>query len=418
MKKLLFSITGLIIISAAIWFFFLQKPVLFQCADKIGCISISPGKPVKIGIIQSLSGGTASFGTEQLRGVEMAVAARNSMICGHPLKLYVEDELCSFEGGTNAALKISSIPNMAAVIGTTCSGAAVAASPIISEAGLVMISGANIAPSLTAIKGIPGLNNYPGYYRTIYNGAVLGKAAAMFAIFELGITRAATIDDTSEYTRGLTYIFKQVFLEYQRDVVFSGSINKGDKDMVPILNAVKNSQAQFVFFPVYYPEGAILVRQSKDISRLEPVYFMSAGALMQENFIDYTGRYGKGVYFVTSVSPDTLENKKLVSEYEKRYGSSPVTETMSYAYDAANILLNAIEKAAEKTPDESLHIGQDALRKALDNTKNYKGVTGSISCDGFGDCGIVNINVLQLNNPGAGIKGLKSNVIKKYISGQ
>lgn len=403
--------TLLIVIFTQFW----QHHVSVKCLDNIDCINIDSEKPIKIGVIQSLTGGTSSFGIEQLRGVELAAAARNNRLLGHQIKLYVENDLCSLEGGINAALKISTIPDMTAIIGTTCSDSAAAASPIISEAGLVMISGSNIAPSLTSIKGKSGIHHYPGYYRTVYNGALIGQTAADFAVYELGITRAATIDDTGEYTRGLTDSFKQAFQSSQgRQIVFSGSVHKGDTDMFPILNAVKNSGAEFVFFPVYYPEGSLIISHASRMPDLKNVQFMSANALITESFINHTGSSGIGVYFASSASPKTKAHENLSDLYEKKYGSKPVTSNISYAYDAASLLFYAVEKASVKKIDGSLVIGKNAVRQALNSIKNFKGVTGSISCDQYGDCGTASINILRLDNPEAGIKGLVSNIIKTY----
>ena len=56
------------------------------------------------------------------------------------------DSMCSPDGGRAGAEQISADPQVLGVIGTSCSAAAVAASPVISEAGLVMIAPSNTSP--------------------------------------------------------------------------------------------------------------------------------------------------------------------------------------------------------------------------------------------------------------------------------
>ncbi len=78
------------------------------------------------------------------------------------------------------------------------------------------------------------------------------------------------------------------------------------------------------------------------------------------------------------------------------------------AYDAASLLLGAIEKVAIPEPDGRLHIGRYSLRKALYATSNFKGVTGELTCDKFGDCSRPAFNILRilqaaLDNSQAGI---------------
>lgn len=82
------------------------------CEDALGCVDIAPGAPLKLGVIQSLSGDVASLGQEQLRGLELALARRGgSVLAGRKVVLAIEDTGCAPEGGANAALKIVADPS-------------------------------------------------------------------------------------------------------------------------------------------------------------------------------------------------------------------------------------------------------------------------------------------------------------------
>ena len=69
---------------------------------------------------------------------------------------------------------------------------------------------------------------------------------------------------------------------------------------------------------------------------------------------------------------------------------------------------------ATQHPDGSLHMGRQALREALYNSRAFKGVTGQLSCDEFGDCARPIFNVLRLDDPAAGVEGLQANVMYTY----
>ena len=56
------------------------------------------------------------------------------------------------------------------------------------------------------------------------------------------------------------------------------------------------------------------------------------------------------------------------------------------AYDGAQILIAAIEKAAVTDDQGTTYIGRKALRDALFATKGYEGVSGQIDCDEHGQC--------------------------------
>ena len=97
------------------------------CVDPLGCVTIAPDGPVRLGVIQALTGKVAPLGLEQLRGLELALDKHGGKILGHPVELVIEDTGCRPEGGANAALRIVSDPSVVAIFGTTCSGDAAAA---------------------------------------------------------------------------------------------------------------------------------------------------------------------------------------------------------------------------------------------------------------------------------------------------
>jgi branched-chain amino acid transport system substrate-binding protein len=395
-----------------------QAPPPFECADAIGCVTIAPGEPVKLGALQALSGGAAPFGTVQSRSIELAIAKRDNQLLDHPIELQIEDERCSPEGGTNAALKVSTRPQIVAILGTTCSGSAVTAAEIMSEAGLVMVSGSNIAPALTSVGGKQGADWQPGYFRTVYNGAMMGQVAAIFAFRELGVTKAATINDGDAYTQGLADAFEQTFTELGGEVVLTAGVNKGDTDMHPVLTAVALSDAELVFFPIFPAEGALFVQQAKEVTGLENINLIGVDALRVNTFIEAVGADGVGMYFVGSAPPEGPANDELVSEYQSKYGEPPQHLSYSFTYDAVDILLNAIEAVAVPDADGTLHIGRQALREALYTTSGFEGVTGKLTCDEFGDCGAARFDVMRLDDLAAGLEGLTENVIYTYTPDQ
>ncbi|MDM8550222.1 branched-chain amino acid ABC transporter substrate-binding protein [Desulfobacterales bacterium HSG2] len=397
------------------------EPV-FKCTDSVGCVTIAPDEPIRIGIIQDLSGGAAAYGTEQVRIIELAVAGRGGRLLGHPVELQTEDEQCTAEGGKNAALKFAARPRMTAIIGTTCSGAAAAASEVISEAGLVMISGLNSAASLTSAGGRQGADWHPGYFRTRYNDAELGRTPAIYAFQELNVRKVATVNQGDTYTRGLTDLFEQVFTDLGGQIVFSAVVYKGDTDMRPLLTGVADSGAELIFFPTYRPEGDFIVQEvakmKADNLLKEGIILMGCSALLTDDFIKKVNTDGTGMYFAGSAPVKGPAHDKLISEYRAKYGDRPSATGYDHGYDAANMLLDAIEKTAVREKDGTLHIGRGALRETMYNMTDFKGVTGNLSCDKFGDCGTAGFNIMRLDDPSAGIEGLTSNVVFTYTPNQ
>ena len=391
-----------------------KTPPPFQCRDSIGCVQIAGGEPVKIGVLQALSGKVAPLGREQVRGIELAVEKRRGTILDHLISLQIEDTGCTQEGGANAAMKLIADPQMVAILGTTCSGAAAAASKAMSEAGLTMISGNNSAPFLTTVDGQRAPDWHPGYFRTAFNEQASGKTAALFAFHNLGLRKAATINDGDIYSRGLTDGFEKVFKELGGRIVLAASIDRGDPEMRPVLNAVLDADARLLFFPLFQPEGNQILRQARETPGFEQITLMSDGALIESSFIEDLRDLARGMYFVGPASPVGPAVDVLADVYETKYHAKPAASYYLNAYDAAGLLMQSLEKATVLDSDGTLHIGRQRLRDTLYATQDYAGATGMLGCNEFGDCARPVFNVLRLDNPEAGVKGLQSNVMFSF----
>jgi branched-chain amino acid transport system substrate-binding protein len=92
----------------------------------------------------------------------------------------------------------------------------------------------------------------------------------------------------------------------------------------------------------------------------------------------------------------------------------PSSPLLAPAYDAANLLLDTIEQVVVEEEDGTLHLGRQALRDALYATSGYSGITGTLTCDQFGDCGLARFKVVRLDDPAAGFEGLADNVVYTY----
>jgi branched-chain amino acid transport system substrate-binding protein len=391
-----------------------QAAPLFECTDVIGCVEIAPGEPIKIASLQALSGAMSANGLNHLRSIELALDDRKRESLDHPIELLSEDSLCSKEGGATAASKIAADPQIVGIIGPTCSGAATGAMKAVSEAGLVMISGSSTAPSLTSVGGEPGSDWQPGFLRTAQNDALSGRVAATSAFQVLGVKKAATLDDGDPYTRGLADTFQQAFAELGGEVVLAAGVNKGDADMGPVLTAVARSGAELLYLPVFRPEGDYIVLQARKMGELKNVILMTAEGLYLDAFIEAVGEAGVGMHMILPTTPRSPAHDAVVSRYETRYGEAPTAVYYAHTYDAVNMLFAALEVVAVQDSDGRLHIGRQALRDTLYATSGYQGLTGSLTCDQYGDCGMARFEVVRLDDPAAGLEGLRANVVYAY----
>jgi branched-chain amino acid transport system substrate-binding protein len=362
-------------------------------------------------VIESITGETASLGTDQVRGIEIAVADRGGELMGHPIELQVEDDGCDAAVGTTAAQKVVADESIVGVIGTSCSGAAVPAMEILSPAGFTMISGSNTSPILTQAAGEEGIAHQEGYFRTAHNDQIQGAAAASFAFDELNVTKAATVHDGDPYTQGLADAFAKSFTEFGGEVTLATSVNKGDTDMRPVLTEIAASGAEIVFFPIFQPEADFIVKQAGEVEGLGDI-LMGADGLLSDTFVEDIPET-EGMYFSGPATPDNLRYRDFVGKYEVEFGEKPIQAFHAHAYDAMNILLDAIE-AVGAEDGGSLTIGRGALRDEIAGTSGYEGLTGNLTCDEFGDCADPVIQVVQNTEAEQTITDVKANILFTY----
>lgn len=385
---------------------------------ELGAVEVAPGQEIQIRSLNTITGVTAFAGIPNQRGVELAIAdygpiAGRSVSLGTPF-----DDLCSPEGGQSAAQTIVADPTVVGVIGTTCSSSAAAAMPLISGAGMVMISPSNASPWLTSdLAGNAGSAYLPGYFRTCYNGLVQGRAVAAFVRDHLGFDRAATIHDGDVFTQGLARSFADAFAGLGGVVTAVAAVNKGDTDMIGVLTGVEPGSPQAVFLPIFMPEGGFVAQQIGGVSGLERVTLVGAAPLLVDNFMELPEsegvflsgpdlRYGSNRNSITGASADDF-----LAAYEAAYGEAPSTGFWAHAYDAAIMLLRAIDRVAVEV-DGTLYIDRQTLRDELHRT-SFDGITGSITCDEYGDCGAQRIAVVQ-HTDSRDVEAGKNNVVFEY----
>lgn len=378
----------------------------------LGAVTVEPGAPIKIAVFEALSGDVASLGEDQLRAVQIAVDDKGGELLGHPIEIVELDDGCAAEQGTTGAQRIVADPQIVGVIGTSCSGAAIPAMEILSEEGFTMISGSNTSPLLTSIAGEEAVAHLPGYFRVAHNDEIQGAAAANFVFSELGVTKAATIHDGDPYTEGLATAFGASFEELGGEVVLATSVGVDQKDMKPVLTEVAAAGAELVYFPIFQPAGDFIAAQAKEVAGLEAAVLMGADGLLSDTYVELPQT--EGMYFSGPASPTGSDYAEFVGKYEAQFGEKPIQAFHAHAYDAANVLFAAIEEVAVEEDDGTVHIDREQFRNAVAATSGFQGLTGTITCDEFGDCADPKIDVVQNTEAEKTIEQVRANVLYTF----
>jgi len=352
--------------------------------DPIGVVKIRPGEPVHIAYWFVIAGPDASLGTDTVRGIEIALDDFGGKVLDHPIKVSGQDTGCGAEGGQAAATKLAADPTIVAAIGSNCSSAARAGVPILWKAGIATVSPSNTAPNLTDPNRGP---DFDGYLRTCHNDKIQGAVAAEFAFKKLGVKSAATVHDGSIYAESLANVFAENFKKMGGKITSQEAVSPTDTDMRPVLTKIATGKPDMIYFPIFIASGGHITRQSKEVAGLESTKLMGADGIFSPDFYKAAGEAAVGMFHS---SPDFSAfaggYKSFLAKHQKKYGEKPLAPFHAHAYDATMMVLNAIKKVGVQDKDGTLYIGRKALRDALYATKGMKGLTGTITCDQYGDC--------------------------------
>jgi branched-chain amino acid transport system substrate-binding protein len=391
-----------------------------DCATvEFGCVEVGADEAINLGAAQVISGADSTLGQDQVNALNLALDyldgtfdQKNGTLLDHEVKLTTEDELCSAEGGQTAGTALAADASIVAVVGTSCSSAALGvADTILGDKGILLISGSNTSPALTD----PKLHN-PFYARTAHNDRIQGAIVAEFSLGkDLGAKTAATIADESPYTQGLVGAFEANFEAGGGTLTGSEQVNSEDTDFKPPLRALAEGHPDVLYFPIFVAACTLIIKQAAEIMP-GTTLIVSDGCLSSDT-LKNAGKAADGVWAsspdLSAFQTNEFYSGEFIPAYKAAFGSDPLSVFHAHSYDAANVVFDAIKKVAIDNGDGSLSIPRQALRDAVFATSGYKGVTGTITCLPTGDCA-TDVTIGMFLGPGWPVEGGTGDTTAKY----
>lgn len=359
-------------------------------------VTIAEGDPILIGGYGPITGPLAFLGLDWMIAVEVAIDDAGGELLGHPIVLVREDGQCNPQDGGTAANALVANPDIVAVIGGTCSDEVAAGIKAITDADLTSISPSATRDQFTFPDRGP---EFAGFLRTAFSDRFQGPEVAKFMTEVLGLTKVATIHDGSVYSSGLVDTFTAEFLELGGEITRAESVTAGvTTDMGPALTAIAATNPEAIYIPVFENTGGFMLQQVRGIEGLEETVMIGSDGLLVTSFIDVAGPDVVGMYITGGDSRRFAEGyADLVEKYLEESGESTTLGPFhAHGYDAANMMFAAIEDVAVDNGDGSHTVNLLELRERLKATKDFPGLTGTITCDEFGDCGVPLVAAYQI----------------------
>lgn len=336
-----------------------------------GVVEAAPAK-VKIGVILPMSGGTAAFGQQVMSGFKMAVDEINKEKGPVQIEYVLEDDKSDVTDAANGAKKLINVDKVNIVVGSVASSNTNAMAPIAQAAGIPLMTPASTNVNVTQkgefISRICFIDNFQG------------EAMANFAYDSLRVKKdvpmkaAIIIDASSDYSKGLADAFRESFIKRGGKISVEVSYQQKDQDFSSQLTKIRMSSPDVIFAPGYYTEVGTMIRQAK-IQKIRAVFLGGDGWSGPQLFTLATEPAIIGHYYSDHFSPEDTDTRvqDFVRRYAAIYKTSPTGMT-ALGYDAAYFVVNAVKH-------NGLKVDPKGLAKAINSTKDFKGITGTISLD-------------------------------------
>ena len=349
-------ITGVTIASA------LLSPVLTSAQDT-----------VKIGANYELSGDAASYGTQMLEGLALAVEEVNNnggVLDGQEIEIVSYDNQSNVTESASVAQRLVA-EGVVGVVGPATTGNTEAQLPIFTEANIPMVSPSATDDDITFDSAGDVLEYF---FRVCFNNSYQGSAGATFAAEDLSATNAIVfVDQSSDYSRGLADNFNSEFESRGGTIVNEDSFTAGDTDFSAILTTALTQDFDVIYIPAYYTEAGLIIKQAREMGIEQPI--IGPDGFSSEVLLDLAGtENANDIYYTDHFSNESEEEavQDFLTAFEKKYGKEGGTWN-ALGYDAAMLIIDAIERSGSTDPQ--------AITDAIADTTEFVGVTGTFAID-------------------------------------
>lgn len=325
---------------------------------------------VNIGGLWELTGATAAYGVVQDNAIQLAVEQRNDAggIDGKEVYYHSYDNKGTPEEAATGMTYLIEQGN-SVVLGPATAALTFATQPVAENAEVPFVSATTTVDDATINSKTGEVWEY--FYRTSFEISFQGAAIAEFANQNGYSTAAVLKDNSTDYGQNLTDIFVDHF---EGDVIIDESYISGDTDFSSVLTNVKSQQPDVIFIAGYYQEAGPIIKQAREMGI--DIAIVGPNGLGNQNIVELAGAKNMtNVYYVAHFvfTEDADQDvQDFYNAYVEKFGTEPDMFS-AVAYDAANMVMDAIDKADSTDPK--------AIKEAIGKTQGFEGIAYDISFD-------------------------------------
>jgi len=344
---------------------------LFLIISPLGCSKKEPeAKEIQIGWIGPLTGDLGYYGLMIKKASDLAAEEINSDggINGYRLKIIYHDDVLDPKKGVSSFLKLVTMNKVPLVIQAAGSSVMLAEAPLAERHKVVLIS-----PTCSNPK-IKFAGDY--VFRTWPSDNYQGVSLAEFVFSNMKKSKIAVLYLNNDYGIGVKEEFIKRFKTLGGEICASEGFEESASDFRSQLTKIIAAEPEAIFLSSHYKEGALLIKQAKELGI--KVQTVASDACYAPEFLSLSGGASEGcivsnLYWNPSSKDPVV--KSFVEKFREKYGQAPEVYGAA-GYDCIKVVAFAMKKGGATS---------DEIKKALYQMRGYKGVTGEITFDNYGE---------------------------------
>ena len=231
---------------------------------------------------------------------------------------------------------------VAGVAGHLNSGVSIPASAVYNQAGIPMISGSATNPKLTE-------QGFKVVFRTVGRDDQQGPAIAQY-LANMKVKKVAIADDATAYGEGLANEVEKTLKAAGVQVVAREKATDKTTDFKAILTKMKGKNPDVIFYGGMDATGGPMIKQARELG-IKATFAFGDGACTSE-MTKLGGPAAEGLICSQAGIPTQMASKDFQDAFKAKYGE--VKQYAPFFYDAANILIAAMQKADSTDPAKYL----------------------------------------------------------------
>jgi branched-chain amino acid transport system substrate-binding protein len=283
-------------------------------------VKAQENKPIKIGLLLSLSGPAAAFGIPERDAVQVLVddINKNGGVNGNKIELAIYDDTTNPTEAARGATKLIREDGVVAIIGSSTGSGSLASGPIAAREKVPMLM-PNATISVTARES----SQYPFAFRTMSNDLVTTKKQFETAIAG-GAKKIAIFHQEDAYGKDSADYVKKLADEAKVTITGVASAPLKAIEVAAQATKLRGDNADAVLMHVTAPAlGAAFVRASQQVGLNVPIW--GGMGLGQKAFIEGTAGAGNGVRLVVFGNwDDPSPRQAKLAEMLRKAGKAPV----------------------------------------------------------------------------------------------